>query len=80
MTATPSEYMREIVVTDALREARAALDAARRDERERCACVAEDYEGAGIDGGMDAHLGDGYRTRRDIAAAIRALLDTPEGE
>lgn len=46
----------------------AALSAARRDERERCAQIADRFT-CGLCG-MDGKA----------AAAIRALLDTPEGE
>lgn len=53
----------------ALTAARAAGVAA---ERERCAKIAEDYDGDGMIGGMDMHLGNAILTRSDIAAAIRA--------
>ena len=53
----------------------AALRQARADALEEAARVAEDYEGPGIVGGYNRHLGDGYETRRDIAAAIRALKE-----
>jgi hypothetical protein len=39
--------------------------------------VADDYEGKGKDGGYDSHLGDAFRTRREIAAAIRAMKGKP---
>ena len=62
---------------EAYREmARAALAVSRPVIMEECARVAEDYDGPGMVGGYDRHLGDGYETRRDIAAAIRALKDT----
>ena len=41
---------------------------------EEAAKVAENYDGPGMIGGYDRHLGDGDETRRDIAAAIRALV------
>jgi hypothetical protein len=44
---------------------------------EEAAKVAENYDGPGIVGGYDRHLGDGYETRRDIAAAIRVLKEKP---
>jgi hypothetical protein len=53
--------------------ARAALVVARPVIREECAKVAEDYDGPGMVGDYDRHLGDVYKTRRDIAAAIRAM-------
>jgi hypothetical protein len=59
---------------DALRQLRAERDAAARDMRERCAKVAEDYDGDGMEGrGYDAQLGDASLTCRDIAEQIRAL-------
>ena len=60
------------VIAPALAEARAA-------ERERCAKVAEDYEGRGIDpgDGYHAQLGDASLTRREIATTIRALSPHP---
>jgi hypothetical protein len=43
-------------------------------ERERCAKVAEDYDGDGLRGsGYEDQLGDARQTQREIAAAIRAL-------
>jgi len=47
---------------------------------ERCAKVAEDYDGDGIDcRGWDYQLGDAFKTRSDIAAAIRqAPTETTE--
>lgn len=41
-------------------------------ERERCAKVAEDYDGPGLEYGMDYQLGDASRTIYDISTAIRA--------
>lgn len=60
---------------DTIDALRAALSTARADALEEAARVAEDYEGPGIVGGYNRHLGDGYETRRDIAAAIRALKE-----
>jgi hypothetical protein len=58
--------------------AKSLVDEARMDgwnlALEEAAKVAEDYDGPGLDGGYDRHLGDGYETRRDIAAAIRAMV------
>lgn len=47
------------------------VDAAIAKERERCAMVADEYDGDGLTVGYDAHLGDAYLTRREIANAIR---------
>lgn len=55
------------------KDATAAIDLIRAEVLEEAARVADDYEGKGMDGGYDSHLGDAFRTRRDIAAAIRAL-------
>ena len=51
----------------------------RAETLEEAARVADDYEGKGMDGGYDSHLGDAFRTRRDIAAAIRDLAGQYEG-
>ena len=66
------EAIADCVIAPALAEARAA-------ERERCAKVAEDYEGRGIDpgDGYHAQLGDASLTRREIATTIRALSPHP---
>ena len=53
--------------------AAAAIDLIRAEVLEEAARVADDYEGKGMDGGYDSHLGDAFRTRREIAAAIRSL-------
>jgi len=50
-----------------------SIDLIRAETLEAAARVADDYEGKGMDGGYDSHLEDAFRTRREIAAAIRAL-------
>ena len=47
---------------------------------EESAKVAEDYEGEGMDKDQHTQSGDAYVTRRDIAAAIRALIPTAPNE
>lgn len=69
---------------DQLRDAHArALVEARQDGRrealEEAADVADQYDGEGLDGGYDCHLGDARRTQRDIAAAIRKLMEQDNG-
>jgi len=52
---------------------------ARREALEEAAKAAEDYDGDGMRSqGHDAQLGDAFLTRREIAAAIRALA--PSGD
>lgn len=43
-------------------------------ERERCAAIADEYDGAGMEIDLHRQDGDAYRTRSDIAAAIRAQV------
>jgi len=47
-------------------------------ERERCARIADEYDGDGHAHGQETQLGDSVRTQRDIAAAIRSLAPAPE--
>ena len=58
---------------DEIERLRAATDLVRAETLEEAARVADGYEGKGMDGGYDSHLEDAFRTRREIAAAIRAL-------
>lgn len=43
------------------------------DAIEAAAKIASDYDGDGMDGGMDCHLGDAFQTRREITEQIRKL-------
>ena len=52
-----------------------ALDEAERRGLERAACVADDYDGDGLNHGQDWQLGDANLTMADIARQIRALIE-----
>jgi len=54
-------------MADEIERLRAAIAA----EREACAKIADEYDGAGMDASLHSQSGDAYTTRREIAAAIR---------
>lgn len=60
----PTFVLRDLIVIE--------LHKAREMERERCAKIAEDYDGNGLDGTFMQEGGNAALTAREIAALIRA--------
>jgi len=63
----PCHPHRILVKAEYVRSVQEAVEA----ETERCAKMAEDYNGDGMLGEREAQLGNAFRTKSDIAAAIR---------
>jgi hypothetical protein len=72
--------MSDISMTELELAMRKLANTVKLDTIEACAKIAEDYDGAGMDSkGYHDHLGDAYKTRQDIADAIRALCHPTAG-